>query len=71
MKQITAKKCNAKGEYELRVGCHVAYGSIAISGDGDKSYSLDHAPTQADYDAVAAALDSSTDAELVEPVNIR
>ena len=47
---------DATGERELRVGDHVAYGTV-----GDGTYAVHHAPTQADFDAVAAALDAGLD----------
>lgn len=40
---------------EISVGRYLAYGEV---GDDGETYSLESAPTQADYDAVAAALDA-------------
>lgn len=37
---------------EFRAGPHVAYGTY----EGPEVYCVDHAPTQADFDAVTAAL---------------
>ncbi len=51
-------------ERELRVGCHVAYGRVETSG----SYALIHAPTQADFDVVAQALEGLTPDEIAAQV---
>lgn len=44
----------ASDEREIRVGDHVAYGQIS---DDGRTYSVNHAPTQDDFDAVSAVLD--------------
>lgn len=50
------------GEREIRVGKAIAYGTVAADGT---AYALLHAPTQADFDAVATILDAA------EPADIR
>ena len=45
----------ADQEREIRVGSHVAYGYVV----GGEIYGLSHAPTQADMDAVAAAIEAT------------
>jgi hypothetical protein len=52
-------------EREIRYGRHVAYGEVSVDG---ATYVLLHAPTQADFDAVASALDSATPAEIREAI---
>lgn len=50
----TTKVTHLQGsEYEVRVGRAVAYGVYDVDGSGG----LDHAPTQADMDAVALIVD--------------
>ena len=49
------------GEREIQVGRHVAYGTVERDG---QTYALAHAPTQEDFDAVAAALDAATPAQI-------
>jgi hypothetical protein len=46
----------ASGEREIRVGQHIAYGTVDANGD---SYAVIHGPTQADVAAVSAALDAA------------
>jgi len=43
-----------------------AYGEVAADG---KTYSLIHAPTQADFDAVAAAMDAATPSQIREAIS--
>jgi len=49
------------GQVEFRVGEHIAYGTWGArdSETGLPTYSVDHGPTQADVDAVSAALDAA------------
>lgn len=57
-------------EREFRLGKAVAYGSCAIDGDdGEAIYSLSHAPTQADFDAIAAWLDSAGSVDIQDALN--
>lgn len=56
-------------EREFRLGKAVAYGSCEIDGDGESSYSLAHAPTQADFDAIAAWLDGAGDQDILDAMN--
>lgn len=52
-------------EREIRLGRHVAYGEIAVDG---RTYNIIHAPTQADFDAIAAAMDAATPTEIREAI---
>lgn len=57
-------------EREFRLGKAVAYGSCEIEGDdGEATYSLSHAPTQADFDAVAAWLDTAGSLDIQDAMN--
>lgn len=53
------------GEREIRIGRHVAYGEVSADG---RTYSLNHAPTQADFDAIADALAGATPTEIREAI---
>lgn len=61
MKSITISEILENNERCIMVGKAVAYGEVAEDGS---TYSLSHAPTQHDFDVVAAALDGMTEAEI-------
>lgn len=61
--QITISEPMENGEREIRVGDHVAYGEVAADGE---TYSVIHAPTQDDFDAIAKALDAASATEIID-----
>jgi hypothetical protein len=62
---ISAIIDGSTNEREIRLGRHTAYGSVSADG---KEYSLIHAPTQDDFDAVSSALDKATPSEIREAI---
>jgi hypothetical protein len=50
-------------EREIKAGEHTAYGTVSEDG---AEYALAHAPTQDDFDAVAAALDAAAADEIID-----
>lgn len=54
-------RLQGRGEREIILGPRIAYGEVAADG---RTYTLLHAPTQEDFDAIATALDSMSAAEI-------
>lgn len=58
-----------KHEYVFELGRLVACGTVDLdNASGEPAYSLLHAPSQAGFDAIAAALDALSDEEIVRLV---